>query len=193
MNKAGRSLKVATPRKAAGVPLRVLLLEDNPIDAELLTAALRRDGFEPSVDRVETEPDFIARLGSTYDVVLSDFQLPQFDGLRALMLVRSRGMEVPFILVSGSVGEETAVRAMREGADDYLLKDRTARLGDAVRQALERRRLRAGKERAEAAARSSESRFRQLAESIDDVFFLFERSSNQFLYVSPAYERVFDL
>jgi diguanylate cyclase (GGDEF)-like protein/PAS domain S-box-containing protein len=196
MNKAERTVKVVRQRPVAAgaqAKLCVLILEDNPIDAELLLAALRRSGFDPEFERVETEAAFRASLAKPFDLILSDYALPQFDGLRALKLVRSLGIDVPFILVSGSVGEETAVTAMREGADDYLLKDRITRLGDAVRQALERRRLRAGKEHAEAAARSSESRFRQLAESIDDVFFLFERSSRQFLYVSPAYERVFDL
>jgi PAS domain S-box-containing protein len=117
-------------------PLKVLLAEDNPDDAELVLAELRRAGFEPDWRRVETEVAFLEHLNDGLDLVLSDFQMPDFNGLRALDLLKQRGLEVPFILISGTIGEETAVTAMKKGATDYLLKDRLTRLGTAVTNAL---------------------------------------------------------
>jgi DNA-binding NtrC family response regulator len=122
-------------------PLKVLIAEDNPADAELLVRELRRAGFEPDWKRVDTEEEYLAHLHDGLDLVLSDYQMPEFSGLRALGLLKQRGLEVPFIIVSGTIGEETAVAAMKEGAVDYLIKDRLARLGPAVSQALESRRL----------------------------------------------------
>src|SRR5438874_288570 len=139
--------------------IRLLIVEDNPSDADLMLRELRRAGFDPDWRRVETEPDFLASLDPEPDLILSDYALPQFSGLRALQLVGERGLKIPFILVSATIGEETAVAAMREGAVDYLLKDRLARLGPAVAQALEQSKLRQGRERAEEASRASEQRF----------------------------------
>lgn len=103
--------------------LRVLLLEDNPADAELVLYELRHAGIEADSVRVITREDFEARLDPCPDAILSDYQLPLWDGLQALHLVRDRGLDVPFIIVSGTIGEDLAVEAMRLGADDYLLKD----------------------------------------------------------------------
>ena len=130
-------------------PIRVLILEDNPSDADLMVDALRTEGLDPQWERVDTEGEFAARLTPELDLILSDYALPQFNGVRALQLVRALGLDVPFILVSGSIGEHIAVTAMHEGADDYLLKDRLSRLGAAVRQALERKRLRGESRQAE--------------------------------------------
>jgi two-component system cell cycle sensor histidine kinase/response regulator CckA len=121
--------------------LRALILEDRPTDAELVVMELRRQGFDPDWTRVETEEEFLAALDEDYDVVLSDFSLPGFDALQALAHVRRRALTIPVIVITGAVGEETAAQCIREGAADYLLKDRLARLGLAVSQALERRRL----------------------------------------------------
>jgi len=125
------------------VTLRVLIAEDSPADAELIVAQLRRSGFAPQWTRVETEPDFLRELASQPDLVLSDYVMPQFSGLRAAQLTRESGRNIPFILVSGTIGEEAAVEAMRHGAADYLLKDRIVRLGPAVERALEEKRLQA--------------------------------------------------
>jgi PAS domain S-box-containing protein len=131
----------------------VLFLEDQPDDVRLLTHELRRAGFEPSGERAETEAEFVKLLKPPPDVILSDFALPQWNGLAALRVVRERGLDVPVIIVSGTMGEEQAVAAMREGAADYLLKDRLARLGPAVAGAIQRRRLLEAKQRAEEEAR----------------------------------------
>ncbi|HXC02130.1 MAG TPA: response regulator [Opitutaceae bacterium] len=123
--------------------LKVLVAEDNPADAELLVRELRRAGFEPDWKRVDTEKAYLEHLHDGLDLVLSDYQMPEFSGLRALELLKQRDLEVPFIIVSGTIGEDTAVAAMKQGATDYLLKDRLTRLGSAVSHALESSRLRA--------------------------------------------------
>jgi two-component system cell cycle sensor histidine kinase/response regulator CckA len=122
--------------------IRVVIVEDNPNDAELMLRELRRAGFDPDWQRVETEAGFSASLSPEPDLILSDYALPQFSGLKALQLLRKRGLKTPFILVSATIGEETAVAAMRQGAADYLLKDRLTRLGEAVKNALAEKRLR---------------------------------------------------
>jgi DNA-binding NtrC family response regulator len=122
--------------------LRVLFVEDNPDDLALLVRELRRAGFDPDWKCVETELDFIEELNKLPDIILSDYSLPQFSGLRAAELLRESDLNIPFILISGTVGEDVAVEAMKNGASDYLLKDRIARLGVAVEQALEQKRLR---------------------------------------------------
>lgn len=122
--------------------LRVLMLEDNPDDAELLLRELLRAGFDPQATRVETEAAFLSELASSPEIILSDYSLPRFSGLQAAQLLRESGRNIPFILISGTVGEDVAVEAMKHGATDYLLKDRIARLGPAVERALEQQRLR---------------------------------------------------
>ena len=123
-------------------PLNVLILEDRATDAEMLVRELRRAGYDPQWKRVQAEQDFVVELERTPDVILADYSLPQFNGLEAAKLIRDRGLNIPFILISGTVGEDVAVEAMKHGASDYLLKDRIARLGVAVEQALEKKRLR---------------------------------------------------
>jgi len=117
-------------------PLRVLLVEDNPNDSEMVLRELRRSGFDATWHRVETEREYLERLKPDIDIILSDFALPEFSGPRALELLNQSGLGVPFIIISGTIGEEVAVEAMRQGADDYLLKDRLVRLGPAVKQAI---------------------------------------------------------
>jgi PAS domain S-box-containing protein len=123
-------------------PLSVLIVEDNPSDSCLLVHALREAGFDPACQRVDTEADYLARLDEGPDVILCDFNLPQFSALEALALLRGRQLDIPFIVVSGSIGEDIAVNAIQQGATDYLLKDRLGRLGQAVARALDQKRLR---------------------------------------------------
>ena len=146
--------------------LRVLILEDRATDAELMLHELRRAEYEPDWRRVETESDYLACLEPTLDIILADFSLPQFDALRALHLLQDRGLDIPFIVVTGSVNEETAVECMKRGATDYLLKDRLGRLGPAVERALQQKHLRDEKRRIDDALRESEERFRSLYESV---------------------------
>ena len=132
-------------------PLRVLLVEDRLADAELIVSELHRAGLEPDWQRVVTEADYVAHLRSGFDVILSEYSLAQFDGLRALRLLQGLGLDIPFIVVTASANEEAAVECMKQGAADYLLKDRLARLGPAVRQALQKKLLQDAKLQAERA------------------------------------------
>jgi len=129
--------------------IRVIVLEDNPDDAELAILELERAGFAPEWRRVQTEAEFLEALKEPCDLILADYNLPDFDALSALTRVATSGVEVPFIIVSGSIGEDSAVTAMQRGAADYVLKDRLARLGQAARRALEQRRDRQGRAHAE--------------------------------------------
>src|SRR4051812_18285264 len=123
-------------------PLHLLIAEDNADDAELLMRELQRVGFAPVARRVDNEQDFLAHLHPGLDLVVSDYSMPQFSGPRALELVRQHHPLIPFIIISGTIGEETAVESMRLGADDYLLKDRLVRLGPAIERVLRETQLR---------------------------------------------------
>lgn len=116
--------------------LKVLLLEDDEDDALLLQRELEQAGFAAVVHRIETETEYKQSLAETWDIILADYTLPGFDAPRALELLNERELDVPFVVVTGSVGEERAVACMRSGASDYLLKDRLARLGPAITRAL---------------------------------------------------------
>src|SRR2546426_6433724 len=124
-----------------GRPLRLLILEDRPEDAELALRELRRAGFDPSWRRVDDEAGFRANLDPELDLILADYHQPQFDAVRGLKLVQEAGLEIPFVIVSGAVGDDLAVAAVRQGAVDYVLKDRLGRLGTAVKNALEQAEL----------------------------------------------------
>lgn len=129
--------------------LNLLLLEDSPADAELMIEALRDAGFEPITRRVESKDAYLRELDQPPDFILADYSMPQFTAHDALTLMKARGLDLPFIIVSGCIGEEMAVECMKAGAADYLLKDRLGRLGHAVSQALERKRLIEEKHQAE--------------------------------------------
>jgi len=160
----------------------MLVLEDHPAEAELLVRELRRAGFAPDWRRAGDEPDYLAGLNPDLDVILADYHLPQFDAERALRLMQERGLDIPFIVVSGTIGEDVAVSLMRSGATDYLMKDRLTRLGPAVGSALEQARLR--RERQEA-----DRRFRALIENGSDAIALVS-ADGAVLYASPSTRRV---
>lgn len=117
--------------------LRVLLVEDSQLDAELLARTLERGGFTAACERVDTRDDMDRALEKQpWDLILADHAMPEFSAPEALELVKRRGLDVPFIIVSGHIGEETAVAAMRAGAHDYVMKDRLARLVPVVEREL---------------------------------------------------------
>src|SRR5262245_43074102 len=131
-------------------PIRVLILEDNPNDVELMLYALRRDDLDPQIVHVDNEQDYLFQLESgEFELILSDYTRPQFDALRALQLLQESGRDIPFVVVTGSISEEVAVACMQLGAADYVIKDRMARLGQAIMSALEKKKVRAEKVRAE--------------------------------------------
>jgi diguanylate cyclase (GGDEF)-like protein/PAS domain S-box-containing protein len=128
-------------------PLRVLIIEDRPDDAELIAEHLRDAGLMIAWERVDSEPDFVAKLNRGLDLIIADYHLPQFSAPRALALLNKLDLDVPFIVVSGTIGEAAAVAVMRSGARDYVLKDNLSRLRPAVerevRAAAERKAARA--------------------------------------------------
>ena len=108
--------------------LRLLFVEDNPVDAELALMQLQKGGFEVTADIVQTADDFRSKLASGhYDIVLSDLGLPNWSGLDALEILKQTSLDIPFIMVTGTVGEETVAECLKLGATDYVLKDRPTR------------------------------------------------------------------
>jgi PAS domain S-box-containing protein len=139
-------------------PLRILHLEDDPHDAELLHETLESEGIASEVTRVEAEADFVAALQhSSFDLILADYTLPSFDGLSALRIAQRDRPQIPFIFVSGTLGEEVAVEALKFGATDYVFKTRLFRIIPSVRRALREAKERADLQRSEAALRLSEA------------------------------------
>lgn len=172
-------------------PIKVLIVEDSEDDAILALRALHRGGFDPTHQRVQTAADLQAALAQErWDAVISDFSMPGFTGLDALGMFRSAGLDIPFILISGTIGEDTAVAAMKAGASDYVMKSSLARLAPALERELKETQMRAANQQAQAALIDSEERFRQMAENIRDVFFLVDVDGERVLYVSPAYEEI---
>jgi PAS domain S-box-containing protein/diguanylate cyclase (GGDEF)-like protein len=177
-------------------PLQILLLEDSLADAELTLHELRLAGFKPDWQRVETEADYLAQLHPGIELILADYSLPQFDALRALQLLQERGLDIPFIVITGTVSEEVVVECMKQGAADYLLKDRVMRLGSAVAQALQGKQMRDQKRQTEAektrliaSSQESEQRFRALIENATDIIIIVD-ASGQVTYVSPSVNRI---
>jgi two-component sensor histidine kinase len=139
-----------------GKPLKVLIIEDLPDDAALVELELERAGLEPECTRVETAAALEKALeGQEWDIIISDYNLPGFDGLAALEIVRKSGKDIPFIIVSGTVGEETAVEAVIAGAQDYVMKDNLRRVPVAVNREIANRKLREEKRIADQQIRDS--------------------------------------
>lgn len=157
--------------------LKVLLVEDNNADADLVMRQLRRSGYEAECVRVDNELDYLHHLTADIDIILSDYDLPQFNGRRALELQQQSGLQIPFLIISGTIGEETAVEAMKHGADDYLLKDRMGRFGSAVQHALDQAQARRDRH----GAQSQLKLFRLLIENANDGIEIIDAASGRFL------------
>ncbi|HEX8200980.1 MAG TPA: PAS domain S-box protein, partial [Isosphaeraceae bacterium] len=154
-------------------PIAILLLEDSPLDAELIGARLSKGGIDYAMRRVETRGEFLAALrAGPIDLILADYSLPSFDGLAALELARHECPDTPFLFVSGGLGEEVAIDSLKRGATDYVLKQKLDRLAPAVTRAITEARERAERRRTEAALRESERRHRLILESVEDYAIL---------------------
>lgn len=171
--------------------LRVLILEDESSDAELVKDALQEAGLSFTSMRVEKQAEFVSALTEFRpDVVLADVKLPHFNGREALKIVRQTHPEVAVIMVTGTVGDEAAVELLKEGARDYVLKDRLARLGPAVKRALSEERGIRARKAAEKALRESEERFRCICAAAQDAIIMID-SHGCISYWNGAAERQF--
>ncbi|MFI5267750.1 MAG: putative bifunctional diguanylate cyclase/phosphodiesterase [Chloroflexota bacterium] len=151
-------------------PLRVLIVEDSEDDAELLLIELRRAGYKPSFRLVQTREDMAAAVdGQAWDIVVSDYNMPHFSALGALGLMHERNLDLPFIILSGAIGEETAVAAMKAGAHDYVMKAHLARLLPAIERELREAGERAARRQAELALADSQARYRTIVDTANDA------------------------
>lgn len=148
-------------------PLRVLIVEDLEPDAALLIREIKRGGYDVRHERVETPEAFLEALETgDWDIVVSDYSMPRFNVLEALELMRTRGFDLPFILVSGAIGEDMAVECMLAGAHDFIIKGKWQRFIPAIKRELRDAETRRMRKRAEEALRKSEERFKNTIENI---------------------------
>src|SRR5581483_1722885 len=169
---ATEAFAVAT--QTAALKLRVLLVEDDPADVTLVMHQLRREGFEVTAEVAQNAEEFEKHLGNgEYDLVLADYNLPQWRGMEALACLRNQGIDTPLILVTGSLGDVNAVECIKQGATDYVLKDNLTRLPVSVRRALEERRLRRERQHAQ----------EELANKVEELA-RSNRELEQFAYVA---------
>jgi PAS domain S-box-containing protein len=158
--------------------LRVLLVEDSELDAVLAIRELERNGYEIRHMRVDDAAAMQAALdGGTWDIILSDWTMPQFSALAALSLLRSRELDIPFLIISGTIGEETAVAALHAGAADFLLKHQLARLIPAIERELREAKRRQAQRQSERALRESEERYRSIIETTNEGVWMLDANS----------------
>ena len=170
--------------------LRILMVEDMPTDAELEIRELKRAGMRVKHQLVETEPAFRDALREFQpQLIISDFSMPHFDGMWALSLSRELAPDVPFIFVSGTIGEEYAIRALKNGATDYVLKSNLVRLPAAVERALLDSTERAARRKAEQELEETRSRLDNIVSSLSDVVWSMSLDPPALLYISPAFGR----
>ncbi|HET7152179.1 MAG TPA: PAS domain S-box protein, partial [Candidatus Kapabacteria bacterium] len=170
--------------------IRVLIVEDSEVDAELMLHTLEDHGFTPETQRVETEASYLQCLEHTPDIILADYRLPRFSGPRALELLKAQALDIPFIVVSGNISDVEAAELIKSGACDFLIKDRMARLGSAVEQALDAKCARDEKRRVEQELAESENKFRLICETVADVVVLVD-GDGRMQYANPAIGHVF--
>jgi two-component system, cell cycle sensor histidine kinase and response regulator CckA len=167
--------------------IRVFLLEDNPADAELSLRELRRNGFQVDADVVRTPDEFKEKITSrAYDIVLGDYRVPGWTGLEAVRWLRAEGYALPFILVSGTLGDDVAVECIKQGVTDYVIKDRLDRLPVAVRRALDEEERRRQHTELEQKLKESEKQYRLLFETNPNPMWIFDAQSLDILEVNEA-------
>ena len=156
-------------------PLQVLIVEDSENDALLIIRELRRGGYEPIYERVETRAAMQSALDKTkWDVILCDYSLPHFSGPEALAFVKERGLDMPFIIVTGTIGDVEAVSSMKAGAHDYILKGNLTRLPAAVERELREAITRRERRQADEMLKASEERYRIILETAQDAIICLE-------------------
>ena len=172
-------------------PIKVLIVEDSEFDARVLVNVLRQGGYEPEFKRVDTADTMRAALVSQrWDVVLSDYNMPGFNARGALEVLQSTGQDLPFLIISGGIGEDIAVAAMKAGAHDYLMKGSLARLIPAIERELREATTRKAQGLAEEALRENEMRYRMLWETSSDAVIIMDMNS-RIQFANPAVEKIF--
>ena len=154
--------------------LRILFLEDDPYDFEISLVELRRANLEVLPDVVKTRGEFLERLSAkSYDLIVADYRLGGWTGMDALALMKEKGKNLPFILVTGVLGECLAVDCIKQGVSDYVLKDSLARLPMAIRRSIDEIRLQEERKKSDHRPQESEQMFRKLAKTIDSAIFVY--------------------
>ncbi len=171
--------------------LRALIVDDSERDAALLVRELQKAGFSTMFWRVDTAEGMDHALDQReWDVILCDYVMPSFSGLKALELLRRKGIDLPFIIVSGQIGEDVAVEAMRAGAHDYIMKGNLKRLAPAVRREIEEARNRHERRKAEEDLKTTAERLNLVVNTIQDAFYIRMPAIDRIIYVSPAYTKM---
>ncbi|MDP3285972.1 MAG: response regulator, partial [Desulfobacterales bacterium] len=169
--------------------LQILNLEDNPTDSDLIKETLEDGGIECELTRVETEEDFLAACDKGgFDIVLADFNLPSYDGLSALAVARERCPDIPFIFVSGKMGEEIAIESLKSGATDYILKNNLRRLVSSVRRALKEAESKTERKQADEKMRRMNVFLDSVIENIPNMLFLKDARDLKFVRFNRAGE-----
>jgi DNA-binding NtrC family response regulator len=167
------------------VTIRILQLEDSLLDSELVCGHLRRAALDFTLSRVETREEFISALEDVPDLILADYALPEIDGIEALKLSQRRSPTVPFIFVSGTLGEELAIESIRDGATDYVLEQNLRRLLPAIARALAEAEVRRERERAEEERRAAKEQLRvlvaELSHRVGNIFAVVQSIAQQTL------------
>ncbi|MGB5961265.1 MAG: ATP-binding protein [Coleofasciculaceae cyanobacterium] len=170
-------------------PLRILIVEDSEDDTELLVTELERSGYNLIYQQVDTSSAMNAALAQNWDLVIADYTMPNFSAPAALALLKEKALDLPFIIVSGSIGEDTAVAAMKAGAHDYVMKGKLARLAPAVERELREASERRKRREAEQAVRQNQERFRSLIENGLDIITVLD-AEGIIDYESPSIEKI---
>src|SRR5690348_7043091 len=171
-------------------PLRILMLEDNPMDAAVIQKVLSKIPFHTTFTLTTTASEYLEKLHQQdYDLILSDYQLPNFDAVKALKARNQKNSSIPFILITGAVSEEVAILILKEGADDYILKDRMQRLPFAVERLLAKQEIKHDKQFLESSLAELTERFQRADKSYFDVIWDYDIEKDK-VYCSSAIERI---
>lgn len=173
-----------------GKPLRVLLVEDSQDDADLILIELNEAGFDVVSKRVETETEMLeAMAGDSWDVVISDFNLPQYSARKAMALLRETDADIPFIIVSGCIGEESAIALMKEGVSDFVMKDKLARLIPVIERELLDANVRREYRQSQAALRANEKLLREITATLGEGIYVMD-DRGALVFMNPEAERL---
>jgi PAS domain S-box-containing protein len=186
--------KKISPETSDPPSLRVLIVEDSEDDALLIIRQLKKGGYNPVYERVETEKDMSKALREKHwDIILCDYKMPHFSGPAAIALLKETNIDIPLIIVSGTIGEETAVACMLSGANDYIMKDRLSRLIPAMEREIAEAKSRAERKLAEQAVIASEVRFRELFENMSSCIAVYEALADGSDFVLKDFNRAAEI